>query len=134
MDFRLIHPDELHSVWPRVKESLTKVRAKADVRWLDEDVYHAIKSGASALHFALSEGMFAGMMVTRVLRCEFSNTPELHVWIAHNVGGANAIESGLQLLREMAANAGAKRLTFDSPRLGWSKRFKLESATYGVDL
>ena len=134
MEFRLIDPVFLHSVWPQVKTSLAAVREKCEVPWIDEDVYHAVKSGSSSLHFALSEGQFCGLMVTTLNRCEYSGIPELHVWIAHNVGDADVIESGLEMLRNMAFSAGAKRLTFGSPRLGWSKRFKLESATYRIDL
>lgn len=134
MDFHLIAPATLHSVWPRVKESLAKVREKTDPPWLDEDVYHALKSGSAALHVAYSEDRYCGLLVTRIIECEFSKDQELHIWIAHNVGNANVIESGLTLLKTMAKSAGVKRLTFDSSRVGWSKRFKLESATYRIDL
>lgn len=46
----------------------------------------------------------------------------------------DAFTEGLDLIRQMARKAGATRITFGSPRMGWAKKFKLVSATYEVSL
>lgn len=97
-------------------------------------MYHAIKAGHAACHYALNESGFAGLLVTTKAISEFSRTPSIHVWIAHNASDADVIEGGLALLRDMAQQAGATRITFASPRVGWAKRHKLISATYEVSL
>lgn len=134
MDFVMITPDTLRQHWPRVSESLDAVLAKAPEDWIKEDVYHALKSGAAACHFAVDETGYAGLLITTRRIAEFSGEPSLHVWIAHNTGDSDVIEAGLDLLRKVASAAGFKRITFGSPRLGWSKRFPLVSATYEVSL
>lgn len=73
-------------------------------------------------------------MVTTISRAEFSGYPALHVWIAHNEGDTDVMEQGLELLRAMARQAGVSKITFGSPRVGWSKKYKLVSATYEVEL
>lgn len=125
----LIHPNTLRTHWPRIKASLDAVQAKASDDWIAEDVYHAIKAGAAACH--LSDD---GLLITTITHAEFSGTPALHVWIAHNTGGADVLENGLPMLREMARRAGVTKITFGSPRPGWAKRFPLVSATYEVPL
>lgn len=134
MDFTLIQPAGLRAAWPRVRESLDAVLAKAADDWIPEDVYHSLKCGDAACHIATNDTGYAGILVTTLARAEFSGTPALHVWIAHNAGNADVFEAGLGLLRQMARKAGASRITFGSPRLGWAKRFPLVSATYEVPL
>lgn len=74
-------------------------------------------------------------MVTTMSRAEFSGTQSLHVWIVHNEGDSDVFDGeGLDLLRKMAQNAGLARITFGSPRLGWSKKYPLINATYEVPL
>ena len=108
--------------------------AKAADDWIAEDVYHAIKSGDAACHLASNDGGYAGLLVTTLTRAEFSGTPALHVWIVHNAGDAAVFDAGLALLRRMARQAGAARITFGSTRLGWAKRFPLVTATFEVPL
>lgn len=134
IEFRWINPAHLHADWPLIRTSLEAVKAKCGNRWIPEDVYHLLKTNHSVLHMAYEAGEYAGLIVTTKTACEFSGEPELHVWIAHNVGDRNVIESGMEFLRQMARSAGVTRVTFDSPRLGWSKVHELESATYRVRL
>lgn len=82
----------------------------------------------------MGDGGFAGLVITSLSRAEFSGKQSLHVWIAHNEGAADVIEAGLEMLKQTARKAGIPAITFGSPRLGWSKRFKLLSATYEVDV
>lgn len=108
--------------------------AKAAEDWIKEDVYAALRMGSAICHIALDGTGFAGLMVTTRTVAEFSGEQALHVWIAHNEGEADVLDSGIALLREMAAKAGFRRITFGSPRPGWAKRFKLISATYEVPI
>lgn len=132
MEFVQITPAALRTHWPLILPSLCAVRVKADDDWIAEDVYHAIKSGEACCHMALGEGGYMGVLITTITQAEFSGKRALHVWIAHNVGKPDVFEAGMGLLRQMAKRAGVTRITFGSPRKGWSKRFKLVSALYEV--
>jgi len=132
MEFVLVGPRELRAHWPRISDSLDKVLAKASEDWIKEDVYHAIKSGHVACYIALSDAGYAGLLVVTKAAAEFSGTPALHVWIAHNAGAEDVLEAGLDLLRGIATKEGIMRITFGSPRAGWARRFPLISATYEV--
>lgn len=135
MDFVLVTPDALRAHWPRIKASLEAVRSKAEAEdWIDEDVYHAIKSGQSACHIVVGDTGYEGLLVTSLIQAEFSREPVFHVWIAHSLGEASAIDDGIDLIYRMARSAGAKKITFGSPRLGWQKRFRLLSAVYEVPM
>lgn len=134
MDFHLVTPVDLRAHWPQIRESLAAVTAKAADDWIAEDVYHAIKAGHAACHIALNDQGYAGLLVTTLTRAEFSGTPALHVWIVHNAGTPDVMDAGLPVLKQLAQRAGAARITFGSPRLGWSKRYPLISATYEVAL
>lgn len=133
MNFVLVTPDALRAHWPRIKTSLEAVRGKAEAEdWIDEDVYHEIKAGEAACHLAVNDQGFAGILITKLIQAEYSREPVFHVWIAHNLGDSSVIDDGIDLLYRMARAAGAKKITFGSPRLGWQKRFKLLSATYEI--
>lgn len=134
IDFRLITPATLRQHWPRILSSLCVVRAKNNTDWIAEDVYHAIKSGESACHLAYDGEDYIGLLVTKLSTAEYSGTRSLFVWIAHNAGSSDVLESGLPVLREMAKRANAQRITFGSPRPGWAKRFPLITAMYEVPL
>lgn len=130
MDLVLVTPADLRAHWPRISESLAVITAKAPQDWIAEDVYHAIKAGTSACHVGVVDGEYAGVMVTMVTRAQYSGTPSLHVWIVHNAGAPDVMDAALPMLKQMAQRAGAARITFGSPRLGWSKRYPLITATY----
>lgn len=97
-------------------------------------MFHALKSGAAVCHIGVWEKGYAGLIVTTLRRAEFSGSPSLHVWIAHNEGDANVFDDSLSMLRQLAAKNGLAKITFGSPRLGWSKRYKLLSATYEIEV
>ena len=127
MDFRLV--TDIRGEWPRIKRHLEAVQAKCPEDWICEDVYHALKSGTAACH--LTEG---GMMVTTLTQTDYSGLPVLHVWVGHHETHDPIGDETCEFLRHLARNAGATRITFGSPRLGWSKRFPLVSAVYEVPL
>lgn len=86
------------------------------------------------MHFAHQDGKFLGLLVTTMQVDEYSGDKALHVWIAHNRGEQDVIEAGLEMLKAMAAAAGAKCITFGSPRKGWLKRHKILMVTYEIEL
>ena len=131
MDFILIPPDELRAVWSQVSEGLADMPADD---WIPEDVYHLIKAGDSALYMALRDGTYDGFLVVRQLVAEFSRTPTLHVWLAYHVTTDDVREHVDGFLRQLAQNMGARRITFGSPRMGWAKRYPLQTATYEIPM
>lgn len=131
MDFILIHPDGLRSVWPDVRTGLAKMPPED---WIAEDVYHAIKAGAAALYLAVGDAGFAGFMVLERTTADYSREPALHCWLAYNHEDQVPHQLVLDFLRSQAAQMGVKRITFASPRPGWAKRFKCLSAVYEIPL
>lgn len=134
MELVLITPNALRGHWERIKASLEAVRDKAKDDWICEDVYHAIKAGDAACHIGIGGTGYLGCMVTQLIPAEFSREPLFHIWIVHSLGDQDVFEAGQTLIQRMAKAAGASKITFGSPRLGWQKRFKLLSATYEVPL
>lgn len=45
MDLIVVTPNDLRTHWPRIAASLDVVQSKAPDDWINEDVYHALKSG-----------------------------------------------------------------------------------------
>lgn len=131
MEIVTVHPDNLRGIWPQIKAGLD---AMPPSDWIAEDVYHAIKSRDSALCAAYGDSGFLGFMVLRQMRQEFSCEPYLHIWLVYNVGGADVMAAGQEILRQTAAKMGAKKITFGSPRKGWSKRYPLTEARYEIPL
>ncbi|MFD0738231.1 hypothetical protein ACFQZQ_02865 [Lysobacter koreensis] len=129
MDLLLTHPDSLRSVWTDVRAGLEQMPAED---WIAEDVYHAIKTGDAALHIAVGDAGFAGFLIMLKRQTEFTKQPTLHIWLAYNHGGADVIAAGESLIKQTAANIGATKITFGSPRLGWAKRYPLVTATYEI--
>lgn len=132
MDFVLVTPDTLRASWQTIRAALDAVQAKAPEDWIAEDVYHAIRSGQVACHLFYQAGQYAGLLIVRPERAEFSGAPALHVWIAHSTGD-DVFEAGEGLLKETARRMGAISITFGSPRPGWARRYRLVSATYAIE-
>lgn len=131
MDIVLVPPDNLRSVWAKIRDGLDAMPAED---WIPEDVYHSVKSGDSALYMGVDDDGYAGFMVLRKMVAEFSRQPYMHVWLAYSVGGKDIYTAAEGLIREVAKKAGATKITFGSPRLGWSKRYKVQSVNYAIPL
>lgn len=131
LDGQLIHPTQLRGVWPKIRAGL---EAMPPDDWIAEDVYHAIKSGESALHVFTEAGQFAGFLVLRRLVAEFSGEVSCHIWLAYSVSHADAYLAAESFIKESAKRMGASRITFSSPRKGWAKRYPLASCTYEIPL
>ena len=131
MDIVLIAPDSLHAVWKDVRAGLEKMPVSD---WIPEDVYHAVRSGESALYIGVGDAGFGGFMVLRKQQTEFSKQPVLHVWLAYSVAEPDVLAHGIDTVREVAKRIGAQKITFGSPRKGWAKRFPVVDATYEIPL
>ena len=115
-----VHPEELHKVWDLVSEGLKKVLRHSVSRWIPEDVYHAIRSGNSVLHMVYVDG-YCGFTVSTLVNA--FDGKELHFWIVYNASKVDIIEQFMPEVERIARNAGAKRITFWSPRR-WERRIK----------
>lgn len=134
MEVLIVKPDDLRFHWPTISKSLSEVAKATSPDWIQEDVYHAIKSGNAIAHMVYHMGEYKALFILTGETEEFSGKHSVHIWIAHNHGDHDAYEFGLDAIKSIARSSGASRLTLESPRLGWSKRFKLVSATYEVPL
>lgn len=134
MELIIVKPGELRAHWPVISGALDSVIEATSPDWIKEDVFHRIKVGTAAAHLVYGQGKYQCMFIlTREVE-EFSGSPSLHIWIAHNAGDAESYDYGLEMIKNAARSMGASRLTLESPRRGWAKRFRLVSATYEVPL
>lgn len=134
MELIIVKPAELRAHWPVISPALDSVIEATSPDWIKEDVYHRIKTGSAAAHIVYGQGQYQCMFIlTREVE-EYSGSPSLHIWIAHNGGDAESYDFGLEQIKQAARHFGATRLTLESPRPGWAKRFRLVSATYEVPL
>jgi len=70
-----IAPEQLHTVWPWVREGLETIRRKRDESWLPEDVYLQLRSKTA--HLMVIED--AGFLIYQILPGDdFRGV--LHVW------------------------------------------------------
>lgn len=129
MEFTLIHPDGLRAAWPRIRAGLDRLPPED---WIAEDVYHAIKAGTAALYIGTNDTGYAGFFAFRLQQEEFSREPVLHVWLACNEGDADVFGQAEAFILHVAREAGARRMTFGSPRKGWAKRYQAISTTYSI--
>jgi len=136
MDIVAVNPAELRAHWPTMSRALDSVIQAASPDWIKEDVFHEIKSKAAMAYLIYERGEYRSLFVLTQPSEEFSGTRHLHIWIAENdlSGTAESYEFGLAAIKRMAAQLGAPKLTLESPRAGWAKRFKLLSATLEVPL
>ena len=108
---RLILPDDLHTVWDEVRTGLVEVQKFSAEDWLPEDIYMAIKGGNAALYVGDT-----GFLVMQLI--PMYHGKRLHVWCAYN-DGRPALRVFLNSVKTIAKEAGAKKITFSSPRDEW---------------
>ncbi len=120
-----INPGELHSWWPLVKPGLERVRIKAKAVWLSEDIYSAVRSARATMHVGYIDQAYAGVLVLTINTDPFTAERSLWIWAAYTRHPL-ALQYGLADVKAMAARAGLHKVTFDSPRRGWSRRLAAE--------
>lgn len=108
---QLVQPDDLFRVWERVRVGLLEVLKHSAEDWLPEDVYMAIKSSNAALYMA-----DRGFLILQLI--PMYHGKRLHVWCAFN-DGRPALRVFLNAVKGIAKEAGAKKITFSSPRDEW---------------
>ena len=136
MELILVKPAELRAYWPEISTALDSVIEATGPDWIKEDVYHQIASGNAYGHLVYELGQYRCMFILTQPSEEFSGERCLHIWIAENAlsGTDESFEFGLSAIKRIAQQLRAPKLTLESPRKGWAKRFKLVSATYEVPL
>jgi hypothetical protein len=116
-----VKPDDLQDVWPLIQPGLLKVLKHSTDNWIPEDVYHAIKSGQSVLHLVYVEGDYCGFTVSTLVTT--FDGKALHFWIVYNASKVDIIKTFMPEVERLARAAGARRVTFWSPRR-WERRLK----------
>ena len=117
----------LRQVWPSVRPLLEELAIKTKQNWIAEDIYTEVLTGKARLF--LVEG---GVLVTVPQVEEFTGANVLHVWCG--IGQGHDYESSLEELKEHAREFGFQKITFESNREGWKKRFPIESIRYRIEL
>lgn len=136
MELVLVKPAELRAHWPAISAALDSVIEATSPDWIKEDVYHQLASGVAYGHLVYERGQYRSLFILTQPAEEFSGKRCLHIWIAENAlsGTDESFDYGLSAIKQIAQQLGAPKLTLESPRKGWTKRFKLVSATYEVPL
>lgn len=122
-----VPPESLRSIWPSIRPLLEKLAIDTKQAWIAEDVYKDVIQGKARLF--LVEG---GVIVTSPQVEEFTQAKVLHVWCG--IGEGHDYEASLEALKEHAREFGFDKITFDSNREGWKKRFPVESIRYRIEI
>lgn len=109
-DGKLEFVQDVRPYWSWVRKGLEDVLLKTKDRWIPEDVYLSLMTGKSHL-FKCSEGF----VITTMTQDQYSKESCLHIWIAWGPN-TNVLQEAMGNLEKMALDAGAKRISFISPR------------------
>lgn len=136
MEIVYVNPGEVRAHWGVIAPALDSVIEATSPDWIKEDVYHQIASNRAAAHLIYERGEYRSLFILTQPAEEFSGERCLHIWISENAlsGTEESFDFGLSCIKEIARKLRAPRLTLESPRKGWGKRFKLVSATYEVPI
>lgn len=136
MELILVKPAELRAHWPVISAALDSVIAATSPDWIKEDVYLQIKLGRAIAHLIYERGEYRSLFILTEQQEEYSGERSLHIWIAENElsGTPESYEFGETTIKNIARSNGATKLTIESPRKGWGRRYALISATYEVPL
>ena len=114
------------SHWPQILPGIEALRQKTGAAWTAAEVYQAVASGEYRL-FVAPEGF-----VVAKVRIRFG-VPEMYIWLAYGQG--QVVERYEAEILALARAAGARRITFQSPRLGWRRKgWTMETISYRRDL
>lgn len=121
----LVTPRALPVVWPFVVRALNAIRKKTGETYTDGDVYSALFKRSAFLWLdRRDDPQMLGILV-----------PEnggLHVWISANFGPPSLLAEAVAWVKDQQKQHGFSRVTFDSPRKGWAKHFRVTQYTYEV--
>ena len=117
--------ESLRQVWPSVRPMLEKLSSRAN--WLPEDIYVEVAQGRARLFVGNNS-----VLVAVPKEEEFTHKKVLHIWVGVNEG--DDFDSCLAWVKQHAKEFGFSKITFDSVRDGWKKRFTVESISYRIEL
>jgi hypothetical protein len=121
----LVTPAGLPLVWPFVVRSLNAVRRKTRDTYSDGEVFTELFHKRAFLWIdRATDPQMLGIL-----------TPadgELHIWISANFGPPSLVAEAVAWVRDQQRQHGFARITFDSPRKGWAKHFRVKKFTYEV--
>lgn len=120
-----ISPAELAFQWPSICKTLQKLSAKS--AWTPEHVYTEVMAGRARLFTGNNS-----VLVTVAQEEEFTKAKVLHVWIG--ISELDDYERGLEWVKQHARDFGFTKITFESERKGWEKRFPIESIRYRIEI
>lgn len=111
---------ELHSVWATIRPGLEITAKKASGNWIPEDVWMELKTGGAVLHMVLVDMHYRGFLVSKTI--EHFDGKTLLLWIGYSFeSGKDLLLDNIEQVKEWAANIGAKRVQWQSPRKGFAK-------------
>lgn len=112
-----VAPNEIRSVWDRVKPGIEHLLLKCPDDYIAEDVYWFLRENRATL-FMVGDGF----MVLEVATDIFSGKKSLCVWLLHFLGAEESRGQIYEYLDDLARKAGCCRVRFKSPRSGWVKK------------
>jgi hypothetical protein len=119
VQFQYIQPEKVRSVWSTIKPGLETTARKAPGGWLVEDVYRSLLNNTSTLHLGIVENRYRGFVITQMV--ESPECRKLLIWILYGESVSGMFADNFDQFREWAANIGAAKIQFQSPRKGWEK-------------
>ena len=130
MRYELVQPANLHSAWPDVLLGIDRIHEKSSERWLAEDVYCHIRTGAAQLFRCYDGDVYRGFILTETKRESFTNEATLHVWLIYGepqygnfADAAPFVTESVNFLDSVARANKATLMTFDG-RFGWREMLK----------
>lgn len=115
-----ISPDNITHVWDLIRPGILNIEARSIEGWRAEDIYTALRTGSSALHIAYGPE-YLGFVVTTLI--SGYRDKSLNIWLCFNSSDRDIINMFSEEMTKLAKTAGAKRITFYSPR-NWERRLK----------
>ena len=112
MDKVFVEPSSLRSVWDYVRQGLLEVKEASSEPWIPEDIYVDCYTGKSMLWLMVEDGVPVGFGVLQPVG------DSVHIWAGY---GKFLMQEGFRHAEEIAKSGGARRITFESNRPGWSK-------------
>lgn len=120
MTFDLIAPENLHAVWPTVREGLLQIKNKIKESWWPEDVFTAIRNKRSALYIVRDGDQQLGFFVCESSVEPFTHDTLLYVWCLFGPDNLSYADGCIAELDRLAQTINAKRIRFIG-RHGWRK-------------
>jgi hypothetical protein len=112
---QLTHETDIRKWWPFVRDGLQRVQRHCVDDWIPEDVYASLIAGQSFLFIGQGKEPEIAIVVSPA---QSYGGLYWHVWTT----AGERHDDYLPLLEEHARRAGARRLTFFSPRRGWARK------------